>query len=90
MKRVINELREQKIQLEESEKKLKELRAQKDDALTMVAHDLKNPASTIKNFVELLESYDLSAQEQQDVFRGLMETSSRLVRLAQEFSQVIL
>jgi len=89
MKRVICELEEQKSQLEESEKKLKELRLQKDDTLAMVAHDLKNPASTIKNFVDLLESYDLSAQEQQDVFMGLMETSSRLVRLAEEFSQVI-
>jgi signal transduction histidine kinase len=89
MRQVINQLREQKNQLEESEKKLRELRVQKDDTLAMVAHDLKNPESTIKSFVELLESYDLSAQEQQDVFRGLMETSSRLVRLAQEFSQVI-
>jgi signal transduction histidine kinase len=55
----------------------------------MVAHDLKNPASTIKNFVELLESYDLSAQEQHDVFSGLIETSLRLVKLADEFTNVI-
>ena len=89
MKRVIKELEEQKSQLEESEKKLRDLRIQKDDTLAMVAHDLKNPASTIKNFVQLLESYDLSAQEQNDVFKGLMETSSRLVRLAEEFSNVI-
>ena len=89
LKKVINDLQEQKLQLENSEKKLLDLRKQKDEALAMVAHDLKNPASTIKNFVELLESYDLSAQEQHDVFMGLMETSSRLVRLADEFSQVI-
>jgi signal transduction histidine kinase len=89
MKRIINDLQEQKLQLEKSEKRLLKLREQKDEALAMVAHDLKNPASTIKNFVELLESYDLSAQEQHDVFAGLMETSSRLVRLADEFTQVI-
>jgi signal transduction histidine kinase len=89
MKNVIKNLQEQKNQLAGSEKKLKELREQKDETLAMVAHDLKNPASTIKNFVELLESYDLSAQEQQDVLAGLIETSSRLVRLANEFSQVI-
>lgn len=89
LKKVINDLKEQKLQLELSEKKLLDLREQKDEALAMVAHDIKNPASTIKNFVELLESYDLSAQEQHDVFVGLMETSSRLVRLANEFSQVI-
>lgn len=89
MKEVIKNLQEQKSQLQQSEQKLKELRVQKDETLAMVAHDLKNPASTIKNFVELLESYDLSAQEQQDVLSGLIETSSRLVRLANEFSQVI-
>lgn len=89
MKSVIKNLQEQKAQLTQSEQKLKELRVQKDESLAMVAHDLKNPASTIKSFVELLESYDLSAQEQHDVLTGLIETSSRLVRLANEFSQVI-
>lgn len=89
MKNVIKNLREQKDQLSKSEQTLKELRNQKDESLAMVAHDLKNPASTIQNFVELLESYDLSAQEQHDVLTGLIETSSRLVRLANEFSQVI-
>jgi signal transduction histidine kinase len=89
MKEVIKNLAEQKRKLEQSEKRLKELRVQKDEALAMVAHDLKNPASTIKNFVELLESYDLTAQEQQDIFSSLIETSSRLVKLANEFSQVV-
>jgi len=89
MKESIKNLEEQKKQLENSENKLKELRVQKDETLAMVAHDLKNPASTIKNFVELLESYDLSAQEQHDVFSGLIETSLRLVKLADEFTNVI-
>lgn len=89
MRSVIKNLEEQKSQLEKSEKRLKNLRVQKDETLAMVAHDLKNPASTIKNFVELLESYDLSAQEQHDVLAGLIETSSRLVKLANEFSNVI-
>ncbi len=89
MKEVIKKLQEQNNRMEKSERKLKELRVQKDETLSMVAHDLKNPASTIKNFVELLESYDLNAQEQQEVFSSLVETSSRLVKLANEFSQVV-
>lgn len=89
MRTVIKNLEEQKRQLEKSERRLENLRVQKDETLTMVAHDIKNPASTIKNFVELLESYDLSAQEQQDVFAGLVETSSRLLKLANEFTNVI-
>jgi signal transduction histidine kinase len=86
LKQVIKNLREQKSQLEVSEKRLKDLRVRKDETLAMVAHDLKNPASTIKNFVSLLESYDLTAQEQSDILSGLMEISSRIVQLADEFT----
>jgi signal transduction histidine kinase len=89
LRATIAELEEQKYQLEHSEKTLKELRVKKDEALAIVAHDIKNPASTIKNFVELLESYDLSMQEQKDVFAALLETSSRLVKLTNEFTQVV-
>ncbi len=89
LRATIAELEEQKYQLEYSEKTLKELRVKKDEALAIVAHDIKNPASTIHNFVELLESYDLSMQEQKDVFAALIETSSRLVKLTNEFTQVV-
>lgn len=89
LKEIIKHLEEQKEQLLKSEKRLKELKAQKDDMLAMVAHDIKNPATAIQNFVELLESYDLTAQEQNDVLKGLVEISSRIVKLANEFSQVI-
>ena len=89
LRAAIAELEEQKYQLEHSEKSLKELRVRKDEALAIVAHDIKNPASTIKSFVELLESYDLTMQEQKDVFSALIETSSRLVKLTSEFTQVV-
>lgn len=89
MKVVISHLEDQKAQLEISEHKLKKLRTQKDETLAIVAHDIKNPAAAIKSFVDLLESYDLSAQEQHDVFSGLVETSSRLLKLADEFTSVI-
>ncbi len=89
LKAVIVELEEQKDQLEKSEKELIRLRKQKDETLSMVAHDIKNPAATIKNFVELLESYDLNAQEQQEILSGLVETSNRIMKLADEFSFVV-
>lgn len=89
LKKVIVDLEEQKNQLEQNEKELINLRKQKDETLSMVAHDIKNPAATIKNFVELLESYDLNAQEQQEILSGLMETSSRILNLADEFTAVV-
>ncbi len=89
LKEAIVHLEEQKKQLEKSESTLKELRIQKEETLAMVAHDIKNPAGTIKNFVNLLESYDLNAQEQQDVLKGLLETSTRILNLADEFSSIV-
>jgi signal transduction histidine kinase len=89
LKETILSLEEQKEQLAKSEKRLKELRVQKEETLAMVAHDIKNPASTIKNFVDLLESYDLNAMEQQEVLKGLLETSSRILNLADEFSTIV-
>ncbi len=89
LKMVIKKLEEQKEQLEKNEAKLKKLKIQKDEALSMVAHDIKNPASAIKNFVELLESYDLTAQEQHDIMSGLIEISSRIVKIANEFSMIV-
>ncbi|MBI1932674.1 MAG: HAMP domain-containing histidine kinase [Ignavibacteriales bacterium] len=89
LKKIISHLEEQKNQLEKNEINLKILRERKDETLAMVAHDIKNPASAIKNFVELLESYDLSAQEQNDILSGLVEISSRIIKLADEFSQTV-
>jgi len=89
LKKIIRHLEEQKFQLQDNEERLKNLRAKKEEALSIVAHDIKNPASTIKNFVELLESYDLTAQEQNDILSGLVEISTRIIKLADEFSAVI-
>ena len=42
-------------------------------------HDIKNPASAIKGLIELLESYDLTATEQQEIMESLVASSSSLV-----------
>jgi len=76
-------------QLNESKKKLEELQEQKDELLSIIVHDIKNPASAIRNFIELLESYDLNAQEQQDIMSGLLETSTHILALADEVSKIM-
>jgi len=83
------ELSERAEQLNKSKEKLEELQSQKDELLSMIVHDLKNPASTIKNFIELLESYDLNAVEQQEIMSGLLETSSHILELADEVSKIM-
>lgn len=88
LKNVISDLEEHKNQLQESENNLNLLRVQKDETLAMVAHDIKNPASLISNFVNLLEKYDLSAQEHQDVISGLIQSSSHIVDLVNELANI--
>lgn len=83
------ELSRQKDRLLDHKKQLEELQAQKDELFSMVVHDIKNPAGLIRGLVELLRSYDLTAQEQQEIMEDLMATSSRILSLAQEVSRIV-
>ena len=73
----------------QSKHQLEELQTQKDDLFAMVVHDIKNPAGIIKGLVELLRSYDLTAMEQQEVMQDLLDTSGKILALAQEVSRVL-
>lgn len=83
------ELASQKERLLEHKKQLEELQSQKDELFSMVVHDMKNPAGLIRGLVELLRSYDLTAQEQQEIMEDLMATSTRILALAQEVSRIV-
>lgn len=83
------ELREQIESLSKSKSDLEKLQTQKDDLFAQVIHDIKNPASLIKNLVELLTSYDLQASDQQEVIQDIMTTTTRIVNLSQELSKVM-
>ncbi|MCX6153585.1 MAG: HAMP domain-containing sensor histidine kinase [Candidatus Kapabacteria bacterium] len=91
-----NEMRNQNKELEErinrlsiSKRELEELQKQKDELFAIIIHDIKNPASLIKSLVELLRSYDLTANEQQDIIHDIVETTSKIVSLSQEVSRVL-
>ncbi|ROL56167.1 sensor histidine kinase [Bacteroidetes/Chlorobi group bacterium MS-B_bin-24] len=43
----------------------------------------------IKNLVELLRSYDLTATEQQEIIDDILVTSNRIVALSQEVSRIL-
>ncbi|MBI3259188.1 MAG: HAMP domain-containing histidine kinase [Ignavibacteriae bacterium] len=68
---------------------LEDLAAQKDELFAMVIHDIKNPAGLVKGLVELLRSYDLTANEQNDVMNDLVETSRKIVSLSQEVCKIM-
>jgi len=82
-------LREQVERLSAKQEELLQLQEQKDTLFAMLVHDIKNPALIIRSLVELLRSYDLSAQEQQQIINDIVETTSRIVELSQEISRIL-
>jgi signal transduction histidine kinase len=84
-----SELLEQKTKLEKSIVLGEELHVKKEKLFATAVHDIKNPAAAIKGYVELLESFDLNAVEQQEIIKYLVDTSSRIVDLAQKMSVAI-
>ncbi len=84
------ELLERKKILQESKEKLEILHERKEEFFAMAIHDIKNPVSAIKGYLDLLNSYDLNAQEQQEIMEGLLASSDKIVRLAQEIAQKVI
>jgi len=91
-----DELRKRNRELEEKierisvkKQELEDLATQKDELFAMVIHDIKNPAGLVKGLVELLRTYDLTANEQQDVMNDLVETSRKIVSLSQEVCKIM-
>lgn len=90
------ELRKQNLELKDkvdklsySKSEIEELQQQKDELFALIIHDIKNPAALIKNLVELLRSYDLTATEQQEIIEDILDTSNRIVSLSQEVSRIL-
>ncbi len=83
------ELEKSLLKISSSKKELEELQKQKDDLFTVIIHDIKNPASLIKNLAELLTSYDLTAVEQQEIIQDIANTTNKIVSLSHEVSKIL-
>jgi signal transduction histidine kinase len=78
---------EQKEALTAKKVQLEDLQKQKDEILAIKFHDIKNPANAIHGLVELLESYDLTATEQQEIMESIVASSENIVELVQSISE---
>lgn len=85
----VADLKKQKNLLIESKKKIESLQKEKNDLFATVVHDIKNPASAIQGFVKLLESYDITTKDQQEIMEGLFNTSNRIIRLVEDVTKVL-
>ncbi len=68
---------------------LEALQKQKDDILALMLHDIKNPISIIKSLVELLTSYDISANDQKEIIGEIGKSTSRIIKLSKEINRVL-
>lgn len=80
---------EQKEKLSKSNHNLELLHSQKEEMFAMAVHDIKNPASAIRGYIELLNSFDLNAQEQQEIMTSLVASSEDIVKLSQDMCKII-
>lgn len=82
-------LLEQKEKFAESKRQLEVLQSQKEELYAIAVHDIKNPASAIKSYIDLLNSYDLNATEQQEIMSSLVASSEDIVKLTHQICLVI-
>lgn len=80
---------EQKEKLTSSKTRLEILHKQKEEMFAMAIHDIKNPASAIRGYIELLNSYELNANEQQEIMASLVASSEDIVKLSQDMCTII-
>ncbi|MDA3781316.1 MAG: HAMP domain-containing sensor histidine kinase [Bacteroidales bacterium] len=83
------ELLDQKENLLVKKTQLEELHSQKDELYAVAIHDIKNPASAIKGLIRLLDDFDLTAQEQQEIMEGIVASSESIFKLTEELSSSI-
>lgn len=82
-------LLDQKEKLTESKRQLELLHSQKDELFAMAIHDIKNPVSAIRGYIELLNSYDLNATDQHEIMTSLVNSSENVVKLTQSMCTII-
>jgi len=87
--KINKELEVEKFKLQEKMKKLEELHEKKEEFFTMYIHDVKNPAGVIKNLADLLDSYDLTFEEQKEIIDTIMRASDKIIKLTSDVAKSI-
>lgn len=85
-----DDLINQNERLEKAKEQLNELQAEKEKLFAITLHDIKNPASAINGYIDLLNRYDFNAIEQQDILQSLAASSMQIISLSQKMSKVLI
>jgi signal transduction histidine kinase len=83
------ELLKEKASLEAQIAKLEGLNKKKEELFAVYLHDIKNPAGAIKNLVDLLDSYELSVNEQKEIIKSLLVSADKILKLTGEITKIV-
>ncbi|MBZ0184298.1 MAG: HAMP domain-containing histidine kinase [Melioribacteraceae bacterium] len=83
------ELLKEKASLEAQIAKLEGLNKKKEELFAVYLHDIKNPAGAIKNLVDLLDSYELTINEQKDIIKSLLISADKILKLTGEITKIV-
>lgn len=84
LKRSRDQLREMNTRLQDANAMLQGLNEIKDEFLSMVSHDLKNPLSSILLFSRYMESRSLSEDKAHEIGRLITRAGRRMFRLIED------
>jgi signal transduction histidine kinase len=83
------QLKEDKEKLQAQKMQLEELHRRKDELFAITIHDLKNPAGALKGFVDILRTYELSADEQRSIIEHITNLTIRIVEITKSISTIL-
>jgi signal transduction histidine kinase len=83
------EIQEKVNKTDKLKKELEDFQKQKEELFSVIVHDIKNPASVIKELVNLLTNYDSTANDFDDIMKDIAESSSRTLKLSLEISKIM-
>jgi PAS domain S-box-containing protein len=66
----------------------RELQQMKNDVMALVTHELRTPLTAIQGMSEVLEQYQLSPEEQHEMFRAINDEAKRLARMIEEYLDI--
>jgi two-component system sensor histidine kinase KdpD len=79
-------LRDNVAELDEANRKLREAQAQRDELVSMIAHDLGSPLTAVSGYLTMLRRAGLSPERQQRAYGVLTTAVERLIRLVADLS----
>ena len=77
----INELKEEIKELKKENKKLKYLLSSKDELISAISHEFKNPISIINGYIQTILNSDLDKKTTEKFLKKIEKNSTRLANL---------